>query len=304
MKKKWLIIAGIAVILLVIAVIIVTNIGREGDINSLPTVSGDFSTYTACDDENIWHIDDSSDNNSDIEPQETNSGSSIPEIDMNFLFGSSEAETSDVSETTGKSNNLSVLANNLDKSVIRLKFDNIELLPGKTARELVTGSNYHSNRDELIKPGETAFIVFESDKWDDDSLKLDANANILNTNFTVWVKNFNKTDTPVLDCIVYKYSINYSNSLLNYSDRPMFEYYNNYKLGKFNQNERDCVDYIELDNGNIRYEYGDIDTALIYLDFDSRYGLVGVTIAVNNFYGPEFELTERSNSDADNSDAP
>ena len=299
MKKKWFIIAGIAVILLVIAVIIVTNIGKEDDTDSLPTVSDDFSTYTTYDDENIWHIDDSSnDSNLDNKSQDTSSDSSIPEIDMNFLFGSSEAEIS------GKSSNLSVLANNLDKSVIRLKFDNIELLPGKTARELVAGSNYHSNRSELIKPGETAFIVFESDKWDNDDLKLDANANILNTNFTVWVKNFNKTDTPVLDCIVYKYSINYSNSLLNYSDRPMFEYYNNYKLGKFNQNEQDCVSYIKLDDDNIRYEYGDIDTALIYLDFDSRYGLVGVTIAVNNFYGPEFKLTERSNSNANNSDAP
>lgn len=177
-----------------------------------------------------------------------------------------------------------------DMLALIVTFDNLTLRPGMTLKDITESSHwYATNGDDLLAPGDAAYAVLDNDFWSADEIRL-TDRYESNGNVTMWVHNYSDKPTALQDCVIYKYSLNFYNSLRNFSERPVLTYRSNYHFGYTGLLPfSDRTETAAFNNESYtRYIYGSIDECQVILDMGND-GLFGITVSYNEFYGPNFQ---------------
>lgn len=205
-------------------------------------------------------------------------------IDTTMLFGESPAE---------HDRGLGLLdsVRNFDDSALTVKFDGVTLRAGMRVSDIIDNSYWYTNReDELLEPGTAAFITLDNDFWTNEEIRLVDRKTARNGDIILWVHNYSSIPIKIRDCVIYKYQISYLGCWDDFSERPEMRYRDFYTLGgnEF-PDAAESIETVATDRGTCtRYTYGEISDCQVFLDADDH-GLVGITVAYNEFYGPEFD---------------
>lgn len=291
-----IVVLGIIVILLFLCVLISSNSeSNKADSQTTETVITDILNTTS--DVTISDTDIQSDSQSDATVGTTVAsdvdtvGKITDKTDSNKIINDLFLSQNDSSD-----NSLNAKLKRFDESVITLCFDNVTFRAGMTLTDISNASEWYSvTADKMLGPGESTFACLENKYWSSDNFKL-ADKVARNGDIVIWVRNYTNTQQAVKDCNIYKFQISYQNCYDYFSTRPELlycDYTFDSTISSLTDSANNRAAVIDVfGNSYTRCDFGDINSCLVYLDFDSDTDkLTGVTISYNPEYGPSF--TER-----------
>lgn len=201
-----------------------------------------------------------------------------------------------LSKNDSSDDSLNAKLKRFDESVITLCFDNVTFRAGMTLTDISNASEWYSvTADKMLGPGESTFACLENEYWSSDNFKLTDKV-ARNGDIVIWVRNYTNTQQAVKDCNIYKFQISYQNCYDCFSTRPELSYCDytfDSTISSLTDSSNNRAAVIDVfGNSYTRCDFGDINSCLVYLDFDSDTDkLTGVTISYNPECGPSF--TER-----------
>ena len=179
-------------------------------------------------------------------------------------------------------------------TALTVMFDGVEIKPGIAVRDIIDKSYWYTIREnDMLSPGDATFLTLDNDFWNDKEVNLTEKKTIRNGDIVLWVHNYGSEPAAIRDCTIYKYQISYLGCWDWFSERPVLKYRDIYSLGSTEfPDTPDSIMPVTLDAGKCtRYIYGAASGCEVILDAN-EHGLVAITAAFNEYYGPDFDKSE------------